>query len=131
MSNVRKFEFKKTYKEIDINGELYRIEFNDDAIKKQVRVFTGFQKKYKNFEEIETEDLSEEQFEKLQIEQKEAMKEVIEVFLGDETFEVLYTAAGRSLLNLMDLVYYLISLTEEHQEERFNDKKSKYIKQKK
>lgn len=109
------FTFEKTYKEIDIAGELHRIDFDDEARLK-------YQKAIKSFSDLskvaqdklnalgDIDNVSDELIEQSDKEQKELVKGMVETFLGDGSFDSLYEKAGRSVINLMGLVSYLTEL---------------------
>jgi hypothetical protein len=126
-----KFEFKKTFKEIDINGEIYRVSFDDEAMDRYMDVATDARDEFKALDQFDVENASKEELHGHRDKQKEAVKKVIEAFLGEESFDGLYEMAGRSVLNLMSLVSYLIDLYEQEQSEALDVKKDKYLKKKK
>ena len=128
---IAKFEFKKTYKEIDINGDIYRVNFDDEAMDRYLDVATDARDEFKSLEQFDVENATKEELHGHRDKQKEAVKKVIEAFLGEGTFGGLYELAGRSVLNLMSLVHYLIELYEDEQNESIEEKKAKYIKKKK
>lgn len=127
---IAKFEFKKTYKEIDINGEVHRVSFDDEAMDRYVDVATDARDEFKALEKFDIDNASKEELYAHRDKQKDAVKRVIEAFLGKGTFDGLYELAGKSVLNLMGLVRYLIELYEEEQESMMEEKKAKYIKKK-
>lgn len=127
---IAKFEFKKTYKEIDINGDIYRVNFDDEAMGRYMDVATDARDEFKALESFDVENASKEELHAHRDKQKDAVKRVIEAFLGEESFDGLYELAGRSVLNLMSLVSHLIDMYEQEQGAAFEDKKAKYIKKK-
>lgn len=129
MSNVFQFNFEQTYKDVDVAGKVYRVEFNDDALVK-------YQKEIKRFkeesEELQTlvenyKDASDEEIEELMKKQKVVTKHVVETFLGKDTFEELYEKAGRSAKNLLSLVWYLNDLYVEETLKKSEKEQSKYL----
>ncbi|EJR42151.1 hypothetical protein IIK_05654 [Bacillus cereus VD102] len=129
MSNVFQFNFEQTYKDVDVAGKVYRVEFNDDALVK-------YQKEIKRFkeesEELQTlvenyKDASDEEIEELMEKQKVVTKHVVETFLGKDTFEELYEKAGRSAKNLLSLVWYLNDLYVEETLKKSEKEQSKYL----
>ena len=105
---IRKFEFKKSYEEIDIAGGIYKIYLDDESIKKMYTAFENFNEKAEKLDAVDVSKLDAkghiEHFEK----QKELFKECINLILKDEkAFDVLYINAGKSISNMVGLLNYL------------------------
>lgn len=49
MSQVFQFNFEKTYKEVDVAGKVYQVEFNDDAINKYQKSLKALVRKLKKY----------------------------------------------------------------------------------
>lgn len=128
---MRKFEFSQTYEPVEIAGKEYRIEFNDEKIKQYYTDFAQFQKDIVEFEKINASDLPQEE----QLQHFDDMKKVVgravESLLGEGTFDEIYENAGHSIMNVMDLVYFMSEVVEERASRNREDKRKKYIKGKK
>jgi len=124
-----KFEFEKTYKEVDVAGKLYKIEFNDDAIAKYQKELKTFDKDSKELAALITdyEKATDEEIDAVMNKQKEMTKHVVETFLGEGTFEELYEKAGKSVTNLMGLVNYLSDLYVEEAKGKTEQAQAKYL----
>ncbi|HDR8493706.1 TPA: hypothetical protein QC448_004802 [Bacillus cereus] len=124
-----KFEFEKTYKEVDVAGKLYKIEFNDDAIAKYQKELKTFDKDSKELATLITdyEKATDEEIDAVMNKQKEMTKHVVETFLGEGTFEELYEKAGKSVTNLMGLVNYLSDLYVEEAKGKTEQAQAKYL----
>ncbi|MBY0597684.1 hypothetical protein [Bacillus bingmayongensis] len=124
-----KFEFEKTYKEVDVAGRVYQVEFNDEALTKYQKAFKRFDKEIKEVTgsivdfEVATDRAIEEAAQK----QKEVVKDIIETFLGEGTFEDLYEKAGKSSANLMGLVHYLNELYFDETQKKADETRNKYL----
>ncbi|ARJ26059.1 hypothetical protein B7492_34065 (plasmid) [Bacillus mycoides] len=124
-----KFEFEKTYKEVDVAGRVYQVEFNDEALTKYQKAFKRFDKEIKIVTkgiqdyETATDELIEETAQK----QKELVKDIVETFLGEGTFEDLYEKAGRSSTNLMGLVHYLNEIYLDETQKKADETRNKYL----
>lgn len=124
-----KFEFEKTYKEIDVAGTVYQVEFNDEAITKYQKAFKRFDKEIK----VVTDSISDYEFatdesiEEVAKKQKEVVKDIVETFLGDGSFDSLYEKAGKSSTNLMGLVHYLNGLYAEEEKKKADETRNKYL----
>ncbi|MES5869187.1 hypothetical protein [Bacillus cereus group sp. RP32] len=124
-----KFEFEKTYKEIDVAGTVYQVEFNDEAITKYQKAFKRFDKEIKVVTDSisDYESATDEVIEEVAKKQKEVVKDIVETFLGDGSFDSLYEKAGRSSTNLMGLVHYLNGLYVEEEKKKADETRNKYL----
>ncbi|MBO1628191.1 hypothetical protein [Bacillus arachidis] len=124
-----KFEFEKTHKEVDIAGEIHRVDFNDDSILKYGKAFKKFDKDSKEVTGLiqNFETATDEEIEQLSVKQKELVKDIVETFLGEGTFDTLYEKAGRSSANLMGLVHYLNEIYIEESRKKSDETRNKYL----
>ncbi|MGR5983431.1 hypothetical protein [Bacillus cereus] len=124
-----KFEFEKTYKEIDVAGTVYQVEFNDEAITKYQKAFKRFDKEIKVVTDSisDYESATDESIEEVAKKQKEVVKDIVETFLGDGSFDSLYEKAGKSSTNLMGLVHYLNGLYVEEEKKKADETRNKYL----
>lgn len=124
-----RFEFEKTYKEVDVAGKVYQVEFNDEAINKYQKSLKSFEKKTKEVKDLipDYEKATDEEFDNVMNKQKELVKHVVETFLGENTFDELYEKAGKSIGNLMSLVDYLNNLYIEEAKEKAEKAQAKYL----
>ncbi|MYW24985.1 hypothetical protein GTY48_15565 [Bacillus thuringiensis] len=123
------FNFEKTYKEIDVAGTLYQVEFNDEAITKYQKAFKRFDKEIKVVTDkiSDYESATDEVIEETAKKQKEVVKDIVETFLGEGTFDSLYEKAGKSSTNLMGLVHYLNGLYVEEERKKAEETRNKYL----
>ncbi|PED73061.1 hypothetical protein CON97_05500 [Bacillus pseudomycoides] len=114
VENKFQFNFEKTYREIDVAGNLYKVSFDDESMLKYQEGFVAYEKKAKELqaEEVDIREATPEQLRDMNAKQREVVKDAIEIFLGEDTFEELYEKAGRSIMNLFSLVNYLTKLVE-------------------
>ena len=124
-----KFEFEKTYKEVDVAGELYKVEFNDEALLKYSKAFKTFKKDTEEVAEsvVDVENATDEELEAVSLKQKELVKYIVEMFLGEGTFDSLYEKAGKSSANLMGLVNYLNEIYVEETNKKTEEARNKYL----
>ncbi|EJQ77753.1 phage tail assembly chaperone [Bacillus toyonensis] len=129
MSQFR-FDFEKTYKEIDIAGEVYKVAFDDDAMLKYQIASKEYEAKVQEVQTLvpDIEKASVEELKLLNEKQRALFKETIELFLGDDTFEELYEKAGRSVIQLTGLLDYLTGLVEEELKSQSSSVSDKYLK---
>lgn len=124
-----KFEFEKTYKEIDVAGTVYQVDFNDESITKYQKAFKRFDKEIKVVTDSisDYESATDEVIDEVSEKQKEVVKDIVETFLGEGTFDSLYEKAGKSSTNLMGLVHYLNGLYVEEEKKKADETRNKYL----
>lgn len=124
-----KFEFEKTYKEVDVAGKVYQVEFNDEAINKYQKSLKSFEKKTKEVQDLipDYDKATDEEIDNVMNKQKELVKHVVETFLGENTFDELYEKAGKSIGNLISLVDYLNNLYIEEAKRKAEQAQAKYL----
>lgn len=128
---MRKFEFKKTYEEIEIAGDVYKIDVSDQKLREYQIEFYEFYKESQRLGEIDTNKLSIEEQQKIFDETLEIVKKVVEKLLGAGSFEKLYAASGGSVMNMIDLVNYLGEVFQEKLNNAKQKKRVEYLKHKK
>ncbi|HDR7242605.1 TPA: hypothetical protein QCW90_003296 [Bacillus mobilis] len=124
-----KFEFEKTYKEVDVAGKLFKVEFNDDALNKYQKALKQFKRGTEELQSIipDYEAATDKEIDALTEKQKDLTKQVVETFLGEGTFEELYEIAGRAVANLLGLVHYLQDIYVEESMKTAEKSQSKYL----
>ena len=129
MTQQFKFEFEKTYKEVDIAGELHRVDFNDDSILKYGKAFKRFDEDSKKITGLiqNFETATDEEIEQLSVQQKELVKVIVEPFLAEGTFPSLFEKAASSSANLMGLVHYLNEIYLEESQKKTDETRNKYL----
>lgn len=127
---MRKFEFKKTYEEIEIAGKVYKIEFNDDKIREYQDKFLSFEADAQEFLNVdETKLTREEQWEHFE-KGKQLARNVIDTLIGEGSFDELYEKSGRSIANMYDLVWYLAGIVNERNARNKEEKRQQYVRPK-
>jgi len=125
---MRKFEFEKSYEEVEIAGKVYKVDFSDERLQGYFKSFETFKKKSEELEKIDIENLSIEQQEELLSTQRGNMKLVTEQILGEGTFDELFELAGRSTFTYYDLLFFLMEILDEKGNKVKDDKRLKYVK---
>jgi hypothetical protein len=129
MSQVFQFNFEKTYKEVDVAGKIFKVEFNDDALNRYQKSLKRFKASTDELQKSisDYEKATDEEIDSLAEKQKEITKDVVDTFLGDGAFEELYDIAGRSVANLLSLVHYLNDLYAEETLKKSSESQSEYL----
>ncbi len=121
------FEFKKSYEEVDLAGNVYRIEFTDEKVLQYNKSFDKFYRESKKLSKIDIKNSSVEEQHDLFYNMQKLVKKVTEQLLGEGTYDTLYEASGNSLMNMIDMVEYLSEIVEEKARHIQEDRKNKYL----
>lgn len=127
MTNVRRFDFKKTYEEVDIAGEVFQIEFNDQKLEEYMKKIDFFRQESVRINQIDTSKLSSEEQVEVFNDMQDVTKDMIETFLGENTYTPIYEKAGNSLMNMLDLAIYLADVVDARTKKEQADRKKKYV----
>lgn len=122
-----KIDIKKSYEEVEIGGEVYRIELNDDLKKKYLKADREFTAEMAVLQEADEEKMSDD--EKLEFDDKarQSLKKMVDFLLGDGAYEKIYKASGRSTWVVVDIVYQVSQVVRGHVEEYKNLEAEKFI----
>ena len=130
MSNIKKFDFNKSYEEIEIAGEEYRIEFNDEKLLEYSKAFDKFYQETQDINKIDTSDMDVEEQEESFKEIQKTIKTMIDVILGVGAYDTLYEQSGQSIMNMISMIEFLSDVVGDKMEQIQGDRKKKYIKKK-
>ncbi|WP_017379738.1 hypothetical protein [Paenisporosarcina sp. TG-14] len=125
---VKKFELKKSYEVIEIDGKKYQMELNDEALKSHRKMFNAMKVKMDALQTIDLESATEEEQDKLEVDSILAMKETIDQLLGEGSYDPIYESAGRSSYALAHLVYQLMEVVDAKFSDVQTKKKENYYK---
>ena len=127
---MRKFEFKKTFEEVEIAGKVYKIEFNDDKIREYQERFHSLEADIQELMGVDEMELAKEEREKHFEKGKQLIRSVIDMLLGEGSFDELYEKSGRSIINMYDLVEFLAGIVGERSARSREEKRRQYVKPK-
>ena len=130
MINIKKFEFKKSYEEVELAGKVYKIELNDERMLVYMKAFDKFYTKSNELHEIETEKLDIKAQEEVLNEMAEMIKEILDLLLGKGAYDELYEKSGQSVINMVDVVLFVGDVVGERMEQSREEKKQQYVKKK-
>ncbi|MBP1971578.1 hypothetical protein J2Z83_003729 [Virgibacillus natechei] len=127
---MKKFEVKKSYEEVDIEGDIYRIDLSDNKLKEHI--LEGHNLKEKADEILNMPSGSSvEQIEQGLEEVKAVTKDATDNLLGEGAFDVIYPKTGESVNVMADTLFQVIDYLNEKREKDNESKKAKYTKKKK
>lgn len=129
---MREFKFDKTYEEFKIAGEVYRVDFSDNAIKRYQLELHKYMKESQRLQGVDFNSLDAEEKEKTFDEAIDALRKFLDCIMGEGAFDELYKASGESTENMTDLASFLAEVVGERaQKLKEKQKKLKYTKHKK
>lgn len=127
---MRKFEFKKTFEEVEIAGKVYKIEFTDNKLREYQERFLSLGSEVQEFLNVDETKLTKEEREKHFEKGKQLVRDVIDMLLGEGSFNELYEKSGRSIVNMYDLAWYLVGIVNERNARNREEKRQQYVKSK-
>lgn len=127
---MRRFEFKKTFEEVEIAGKVYRIEFSDDKIREYQDKFHSLGADVQELLNIDETKLTKEERENRFEKGKQLVCNVIDMLLGKGSFDELYEKSGRSIINMYDLIEFLAEIVNERSAQNREEKRQQYVKPK-
>lgn len=130
MINIKKFEFKKSYEEVELAGKVYKIELNDERLLVYMKAFDKFYTKSNELHEIETEKLDIKAQEEVLNEMAEMIEEILDLLIGEGAYDELYKKSGQSVINMVDVVLFVGDVVGERMEQSREEKKQQYVKKK-
>lgn len=109
MSKKLSFSFEKPYDEIEIDGNIYKLYFDDESIKRYRDQASKYQEEVSKYleDKADIENMSKEEQDEVEKQGIEFSKDFIETFCGEGSFDSLYSASGNSMLNFMPLIEYI------------------------
>lgn len=125
---MKKFQFEKVYEEVEIGDKIYRVDFSDDKALEYRAKFNKFYKEAQELEKTDLDALSDEEQLAIFNKNRENMKEITDVILGEGAFDELYELSGRSTANYMQLLLFLGEVIAEKTEKVKEDARKKYVK---
>ena len=128
---MKKFEFKKPFEEVEIAGKVYRIEFSDDKVREYQEGLHSLGTDIQEFLNVDKTKLTKEEREKYYFEEgKQLIRNVVDMLLGEGSFDELYEKSGRSIINMYDLVWFLAEIIKERNKQNREEKRQQYVKPK-
>lgn len=101
---VVKLDLERPVQEFEIGGKVYEVGYDDENFKKYLEAFQRIQKEFTKYQKLSAEKLTEKQaFESIE-KFRNHLKEMIELYFGEGTFEHVYEACGKYLFNLMEVI---------------------------
>ncbi|WLR54833.1 hypothetical protein LC048_20930 [Mesobacillus subterraneus] len=124
---MRKFEFKKSYEEIEIADKVYQVRLKDEDRKKYSQQLKKFYDLVNKVNKTDTDSLTLEGAQELEDEFKNITLETLDVLFGEDAGQDLYKAAEEQTEELIPIVFAVAEIINERRQEKF----SKYTKKKK
>lgn len=99
-----KVDIEKPVQEFEIGGKVYKLLYDDDSLKRYQKEFKEVAERWKEYENIDFDKLSEKEAQKYHDEQEQILKDITENLFGEGSFEQIYEACHRSTFNLLRVV---------------------------
>ncbi|USK43533.1 hypothetical protein [Cytobacillus oceanisediminis] len=124
---MRKFDFKKSYEEIEIAGEFYKVSLKDEDRKKYSEQLKKFYDLVNKVNVVDPDEIAIDAALKLEEEFKEITLETLDVLFGDQSGQELYAASDEQTEELIPIVFAVAEIINERRQEKLG----KYTKKKK
>ena len=128
MINIKKFEFKKSYEEVELAGKTYKIEFNDEKLLEYSKAFDNFYQEIQDINKVDTSDMDAEEQEEIFKDMQKIIKSITDVILGVGSYDTLYEQSGQSIMNMVYMIEFLSDVVGERMEQSREEKKQRYVK---
>lgn len=126
---LKDFKIDRAVEEITIDGDPYEIDLSDKKKKRYAEIGEELRKTGKKMESlgnIEDSAQLQEQFDILKEKTQKAMDEI----LGKGAFDEIYEKTNEALENTLDVLFDVLGYINERYQEKFKEKKAKYVKKK-
>ncbi|UQX56135.1 hypothetical protein M5V91_11190 [Cytobacillus pseudoceanisediminis] len=105
-----KIDVQKTYEEVKIADKIYRMYLNDAKLREYDKVFRKFRKESVKMSERDYSKMTDKEQKSAEKENYEIMFSVVELLLGEGSFEKVYKDTGNSLLVMADIIMQLMEV---------------------
>jgi hypothetical protein len=125
MKMAIKIDVQKSYEEVDIAGDLYILDINDDKIKEYTSAFDNFQKESEKLSKKELESISKAEIDEFSKKNQELIEKLVDLMLGEGSFVKIYHKTGKSLMVMTDILVQLMEVVT-NKIEKFKSKGKAY-----
>lgn len=112
--SVIKFEFEKTYQEIEVAGRVYKLDLSDDAVKNHQKAIQKYYDEAMEISKVDAGKLNVDEQHELFDRMRNTIADLLDGLLGVGSFKTLYADAGESLNNLTEFVATLADIIRKH-----------------
>lgn len=108
--NKLSFTFDKPYDEVEIHGETFKLYFDDESLRKYQKQAVAYQQEVKEFldRQAKIPEMSEEEIKELEEQGLKFIRDFVEEFYGEGSFEKFYEQSGKAMINFMPLVEFTL-----------------------
>jgi ubiquinone/menaquinone biosynthesis C-methylase UbiE len=124
---MRKFEFRKSYEDIEIAGKQYKVSLKDDDRKKYSKQLQKFYELVNAINSTDENKLTMDAAMQLEEQAKTIALETLDVLFGEGAGSELYAAAEEQTEELMPIIFSVAEIINERRQEKFGQ----YLKPKK
>ncbi|KIN42424.1 phage tail assembly chaperone [Bacillus subtilis] len=125
---VVKIDLEAPKQDFEIGGKVFEVYYDDENLKKREQLYPKMKKKYEKYKNLNLADLPAEEISQAEEDVNEAMKEIISAYFGEENFDFIYQAGGKSVYNMIKVVDVVRSKLDEKMGTSKAEKAKNYIK---
>jgi hypothetical protein len=120
-----KIDVQKSYEEVDIGGDIYILDLNDDKIQEYIAAFDDFQKELEKLGKKDLESMSKAERDQFTKQNQELIEKLTDLMLGNGSFVKVYQKTGKSLMVMTDILVQLMGVVTD-KVEKFKSKGKAY-----
>src|SRR5690554_2845581 len=124
--SVIKIELDKPVQEFEIGGKVYEVYYDDESLERYEKQAKRFYDKTRK--KINLNSMKESSSKAYEKEMRELLKDTLETFFGEGSYQSIYEASGKSLINVAKVVQELVKWLQSKTAIKDNDIKQYYTK---
>ncbi|PSL41703.1 hypothetical protein B0H94_11816 [Salsuginibacillus halophilus] len=117
-------QLEQPFDEFEIGDNVYKVYYDDESLKKYEQQLNSFHDEVTAKKNVD--DMTAAEKEQLEEKRWTAVKRVLELFFGEGTFDAIYSASGKSMIQMMNVVNALTSWVQDRMQ--VSDKRDYYTK---
>ncbi|MEC1552537.1 hypothetical protein P9D28_08865 [Bacillus haynesii] len=125
---VIKIELDKPVQDFELGGKVFEVRYDDESLKSYEKVYLKMKKSYEEYEKINDLAATEKQLQEAEKKMTALVKELIELYFGKGSFDHVYEASGKSILNVQKVAAFVIKNLNEKATRDLEDKAANYLK---
>lgn len=126
---MKQFKLTKAIEVVEIEGDKFEIDLSDDKRKEYAIEGQRLQQEMRKIQErtAENNTMTEAEIAKELDNLREITKNAMDKILGTGAFDKIYPKTNRSVVATADVLYQVIDYIQQKERERFEEKRSKYV----
>ncbi|NUJ19280.1 hypothetical protein FKN04_22365 [Bacillus glycinifermentans] len=124
---VIKIDLERPVQQFELGGKVFEVGYDDESLKKYEKVYLKMKNAYEKYEKLGL-SATEKQMQESENKMRDLVTELIELYFGKGSFEHVYEASGKSILNVQKVATFVIKTLNEKGAADLKDKANHYLK---